>query len=121
MHGTQTPSSKPYPHECLGIPVTEVPGETFKAAAHLVVTGTKRRYPRVHIILAHFGGSLLALIPRVAALSVHMGGALTVEEVIEDLCSFYLDSALSAHDSTLRLIEGCAGRKRMLFGTDYPG
>lgn len=58
-----------------------------------------------------FQGSLLALIPRVAALSVYMGGALTVEEVIEDLYSLYLDSALSAHDSTLRLVEGYAGSK----------
>ncbi|KAI0092009.1 hypothetical protein BDY19DRAFT_574059 [Irpex rosettiformis] len=121
IHGTQTPSSKPYPHECLGLPVTEVPSETFKAAAHLVVTGTKRRYPKVNIILAHFGGNVGALIPRVAALSAHMGSVLTAEEIIEDLCSFYLDSALSAHESTLRHVEGLVGRGRMLFGTDYPG
>ncbi|KAJ2936907.1 hypothetical protein H1R20_g184, partial [Candolleomyces eurysporus] len=56
LHGTQTPSSTPYPHFFLGIPITEVPNETFKAAAHLVVTGRKRQYPDVKIILAHMGG-----------------------------------------------------------------
>ena len=35
VHGTQTPSSTPYPHTYLGLPVTEVPNETFKAASHL--------------------------------------------------------------------------------------
>ncbi|KAI0702895.1 amidohydrolase 2 [Cytidiella melzeri] len=120
VHGTQTASSKPYPHECLGLPVVEVPNETFKAAAHLVVTGTKRRYPKVKTILAHFGGTVTALIPRVAALSAHMGCELTAEEVIEDLRSFYLESALSTHESTIRLVEGLVGQGRMLFGTDYP-
>jgi 6-methylsalicylate decarboxylase len=121
VHGTQTPSSKAYPHEWLGLPVTEVPNETFKAAADLVVTGTRRRYRRVKIILAHLGGTMLGLIPRVAALSTYMGCPLPAEEVIRDLCSFYLDSALSAHESTLGLAEGLVGKAQMLFGTDYPG
>lgn len=121
VHGTQTSSSKPYPHEWLGLPVTEVPNETFKAAAHLVVTGTKRRYPNVKIILAHFGGTLTAVMPRVAALSTYMGCNLTAEEILEDFGTFYLDSALSAHASTMRLAESLVGRGKMLFGTDFPG
>ena len=62
-----------------------------------------------------------ALVPRVAALSVQMGGALSADEVIQDLCSFYLESALSTHDSTLRLAEALVGKERILFGTDFPG
>ncbi|KAI0347252.1 amidohydrolase 2 [Trametopsis cervina] len=120
VHGTQTNSSKPYPHAWLGLPITEVPNETFKAAAHLVVTGTKRRYPRVRIILAHFGGTAMALMPRVSVLAGQMGCPLTAPEVIEDFASFYVESALSAHESTVRLVEDVVGRKRMLFGTDYP-
>ncbi|KAF4575019.1 hypothetical protein EYR36_006375 [Pleurotus pulmonarius] len=57
LHGCQIPSSTPYPHEYLGLPITEVPNETFKAASHLVVTGMKRKYPNVKIILAHLGGT----------------------------------------------------------------
>jgi hypothetical protein len=53
-----------------------VPNETFKAAAHLVVTGRKRKYARARIILAHLGGSTPFLAPRVAVLAGHMGCAL---------------------------------------------
>ncbi|PCH41077.1 hypothetical protein WOLCODRAFT_71250, partial [Wolfiporia cocos MD-104 SS10] len=120
LHGTQTASSTPWPHASLGIPITEVPNETYKAAAHLVVTGKKRRFANVNIILAHLGGSALALAPRVAVLSRHMGCALTSEEILEDFRSFYYDTALSAHESTLTAATAFVGHERILFGTDFP-
>ncbi|KAF7352725.1 hypothetical protein MVEN_01238700 [Mycena venus] len=76
LHGAQTPSSTPHPHPFLGVPVVEVPNETFKAAAHLVVTGRKRKYPNTRIILAHLGGSTPFLAARVAVLSRQMGCSL---------------------------------------------
>lgn len=121
VHGTQTPSSTPYPHDYLGLPIIEVPHETFKAAAHLVVSGTKRRHSKVKIILAHFGGTTAVLMPRVAALSSYMGCQLTPEEIMDDFCGFYFESALAAHESTVRLVEALVGKGRVLFGTDYPG
>lgn len=121
IHGTQTPSSTPYPHAYLGLPITEVPNETYKAAAHLVVTGKKRRFSCARVILSHFGGSALALAPRVAVLAGHMGCKLSAEECIADFNSFFVESALSAHYSTLQLAEGTVGRERMLYGTDFPG
>ncbi|KAF7301735.1 Amidohydrolase 2 [Mycena indigotica] len=120
LHGAQTPSSTPYPHPFLGIPVTEVPGETFKAAAHLVVSGRKRKYPNTKIILAHLGGSTPFLAARVAALSAHMGCELSPEQVIQDFQTFYFESALSAHPTTLRLMQSFVGPERILFGTDFP-
>ncbi|KAI0723270.1 hypothetical protein C8Q76DRAFT_794228 [Earliella scabrosa] len=120
LHGAQIPSTTPSPHPFLGIPVTEVPNETFKAAAHLVVTGKKRRYPNVKIILAHLGGSTPFLAPRVAVLSRHMGSPLTPEEIIEDFKSFYFDTALSSHETTLAFMKAFAGEDRILFGTDFP-
>ncbi|KAJ7094689.1 hypothetical protein B0H15DRAFT_135152 [Mycena belliarum] len=121
VHGAQTPSSTPYPHPFLGIPVTEVPNETFKAAAHLVVTGRKRKYADVHIILAHLGGSTPFLAARVAVLSGHMGSALSPDEIIEDFKTFYYETALSAHSSTLTAMEAFVSPERILFGTDFPG
>ncbi|KAJ7682726.1 hypothetical protein DFH06DRAFT_1161975 [Mycena polygramma] len=120
LHGAQTPSSTPYPHPFLGIPITEVPNETFKAAAHLVVTGRKRKYADVRIILAHLGGSTPFLAPRVAVLSGHMGCTLSPDEIIEDFKSFYYETALSAHESTLSAMETFASPERILFGTDFP-
>ncbi|KAI9001047.1 hypothetical protein BD414DRAFT_406074, partial [Trametes punicea] len=121
LHGAQIPSSTPYPHPFLGIPVTEVPNETFKAASHLVVTGKKRRWPDVKIILAHLGGSTPFLAPRVAALSQHMGCPLSREEIIQDFKAFYYDLALSSHETTLTAMRAFVGDDRLLFGTDFPG
>ena len=121
LHGAQTPSSTPYPHALLGVPVTEVPNETYKAAAHLVVTGKKRRFPNVKIILSHLGGSTVWLAPRVAVLSAYMGAALTPEEIIEDFKTFYFDTALAASETTLAAAETFVTPDRVLFGTDYCG
>ncbi|CDO71257.1 hypothetical protein BN946_scf184908.g14 [Trametes cinnabarina] len=120
LHGNQIPSSTPYPHPFLGIPVTEVPNETFKAAAHLVVTGKKRRFPNVKIILAHLGGSTPFLAPRVAVLSRHMGCTLSHEEIVEDFKTFYYDLALGSHEITLTAMRAFVGEDRLLFGTDFP-
>ncbi|KAH9853507.1 hypothetical protein C2E23DRAFT_884685 [Lenzites betulinus] len=120
LHGTQTASSHPYPHPFLGIPVTEVPNETFKAAAHLVVTGKKRRWPRARIILAHLGGSTPFLAPRVAGLAPHMGCALAPADILADFRTFFFDTALGAHATTLAAMRAFVDDSRVLFGTDFP-
>ncbi|KAJ7283569.1 hypothetical protein C8J57DRAFT_1432643 [Mycena rebaudengoi] len=120
LHGAQTVSSTPYPHPFLGVPISEVPNETFKAAAHLVCTGRKRKYPDVRIILAHLGGSTPFLAPRVAVLSGHMGCPLSPDEIMQDFKSFYYDTALSAHATTLTAMEAFVGPERILFGSDFP-
>ncbi|KAJ7276476.1 hypothetical protein B0H12DRAFT_24430 [Mycena haematopus] len=120
LHGAQTPSSTPHPHPFLGIPTVEVPNETFKAAAHLVVTGRKRKYPHTRIILTHLGGSTPFLAARVAILSRHMGCTLSPEQILQDFKSFYYETALSAHETTLSAIETFVCPQQILFGTDFP-
>ncbi|KAH7920163.1 amidohydrolase 2 [Leucogyrophana mollusca] len=120
LHGAQTPSSTPYPHPMLGLPITEVPNETFKAASHLVVTGKVRRFRNVKVILAHFGGCTPFLAARVAVLSKHMGCPLSHDEILEDFASFYYETALSAHDASLAAMEKFVAPDHILFGTDFP-
>ncbi|KAG7096875.1 hypothetical protein E1B28_004281 [Marasmius oreades] len=120
LHGAQTPSTTPYPHPSLGVPIVEVPNETFKAASHLVVTGRKRKYPDVKVILAHLGGSAPYLAPRVAVLSRHMGCPLTPNEIMDDFKTFYYETALSAHEVTLSAMQSFVSHDRILFGTDFP-
>ncbi|GJE84217.1 amidohydrolase 2 [Phanerochaete sordida] len=120
VHGTQTPSAAPHPHACLGLPVTAVPGETFKAAAHLVVAGTKARHAGARVVLAHCGGSAPCLAPRVAALAAHMGSGRTPEACLADFATFFVETALCGHGPVLQLAESMFGRSRMLFGTDFP-
>ena len=99
----------------------KVPHETFKAAAHLVVTGRKRKYSDVKIILAHLGGATPSLAPRVAVLSRHMGSQLTAEEMLEDFKDFYYETALTAYDATLTALDKFVQPDHILFGTDFPG
>lgn len=102
-------------------PFWQVPNETFKAAAHLVVSGRKRKYPNVKIVLAHLGGSSPFLAARVAILSKHMGCQLTAEEILEDFRSFYYETALSAHETSLATMDKLVAPDHILFGTDFPG
>ncbi|KZT74352.1 amidohydrolase 2 [Daedalea quercina L-15889] len=120
LHGAQTPSSTHWPDKTLGLPISEVPNETYKAAAHLVVTGKKRRYANVKIILSHLGGSSLILAPRVAVLSHHMGSLLTPEEILADFKTFYVDTALTAYETTLQTAKNFLPPDHVLFGTDFP-
>lgn len=121
LHGAQTRPERPDPHDFLGVPIVEVPHETFKAAASLVVSGRKRRYPNINFVLAHLGGSTPFLAPRVAVLSNYMGSGLTPEEILEDFKTFYYDTALSSHESTLAAMQSFVGPDRLVFGTDFPG
>lgn len=100
---------------------SQVPNETFKAAAHLVVTGRKRQYPNVKIILAHLGGSTPFLAPRVAILSRHMGCQLSIDEILEDFSTFYYDTALSSWGPNLLALQSFVPKNQILFGTDFPG
>lgn len=99
----------------------KVPNETYKAAAHLVVTGKKRRFHNVKIILAHLGGSTPFLAPRVAALSHYMGCPLAPDEILQDFKTFYYETALSSHPATLAAIDAFVPIDHVLFGSDYPG
>jgi predicted TIM-barrel fold metal-dependent hydrolase len=103
------------------MPNSQVPNETFKAAAHLVVTGNRRRYPDVKIILSHLGGSTPFLAPRVAVLSNHMGCTLSPDEILDDFKTFYYETALSASDVNLKAIDNFVQKDHILFGTDFPG
>ncbi|KAG6857104.1 hypothetical protein H0H87_009665 [Tephrocybe sp. NHM501043] len=131
LHGTQMASRTPDPHPFLySLSVVidvqllsphKVPNETFKAAAHLVVTGRKRQYPFIKIVLAHLGGTTPILAPRVAVLANHQGCSLTYEEILEDFGSFYYETALSSYGPGLTCMDAFVSLDQILFGTDFPG
>ncbi len=85
------------------------------------MSGKKRRFANVKIILAHLGGATPFLAPRVAALSRHMGCPLSQEEIIDDFKTFYYDTALSTHETTLAAMQTFVGADHILFGSDFPG
>ena len=50
-----------------------------------------------------------------------MGSGLTPEDILDDFKSFYYDTALSSHESTLAAMRSFVGPDRLVFGTDFPG
>ena len=120
VHGEQTPGRNRMPSRFLATPVSEVPNETYKAAADLVTSGRKRQYPNVRIILSHSGGSTPFLAARVAGLSPSAGCELTPEEIIADFRTFYFETALSGFETNLAALETFVPPEQILFGTDFP-
>ena len=98
-----------------------MPHETFKAAAQLVVSGKTRRFSRLAFVLAHMGGSTLALLTRVAGLARYMGASLSEDEIITEFRRYWWDAALSGG-----AVAACSGElwgfgDRILWGSDFPG
>lgn len=120
VHGDQTRSSNRWPNDFLPLPVSEVPNETYKAAADLVTTGRKRALRNTRIVLSHSGGSTPLLAARVAGASSYLGTSLTEDELLEDFRSFYFETALSGFETNLVALESFAAADHLLFGTDFP-
>src|SRR5208283_4317525 len=93
--------------------------DTTRAAYPLVHSGAVQRYPDLKIILAHAGGFLPYASHRLAA-------AITAEtqrspsDVLEDLASFYFDTALSGSPAALPSLLAFAKPGHVLFGSDWP-
>ena len=120
VHGDQTPNSNRWPNPYLGLPVTEVPNETYKAAADLVTTGKKNAFPNAKILLAHSGGSTPFLASRVAGLSSYLGSKLSPDEILDGFRSFFYETALSGFETNLVALESFVAEDHILFGTDFP-
>jgi predicted TIM-barrel fold metal-dependent hydrolase len=101
--------------------VLEFPFETTRTATSLIISGALRRFADIRFILAHAGGALPYLVPRVS-LSVSMmpGVAERVGDVRTAFASFYYDTALSAGVSTISALMQVAHPDHVLFGTDFP-
>lgn len=105
----------------------DFPHESGRTAAHMVLTGMKRRYPNVKIILSHGGGTLPVLSERFAQLQQHLlpqnipaAAPQTADEMVADAKTFWFDTALAGTKNVQDLLAGWAPDDRLLFGSDYP-
>lgn len=110
----------------LSPPAFDFPHETGRTAAHMVMTGTKRHFPSMKVILSHAGGTLPLLAERLAQLDAALfksslleGSPQTAEQIVEDCKSFYFDLALSGTHNILDLMVKWAPDK-ILYGSDFP-
>lgn len=93
------------------------PFETTVAAAHLVLSGTMARHPRLRVLLAHGGGAIVSLSGRIRhGQATVAAGGLATDDV---LGRFLFDTVV--HDAALlRTLVDAVGADRVLLGSDYP-
>lgn len=93
--------------------------DTTRAAFRLVANGVVRRHPAIRFILSHAGGFVPYASHRLAV-------AITAEtqrppfEILDDLASFYFDTALSGSPAALPSLLAFAKPGHVLFGSDWP-
>jgi aminocarboxymuconate-semialdehyde decarboxylase len=97
------------------------PLETTVTAAHLVLTGTMERHPGLRVVLAHGGGTILALRGRLRhAHSFQPQARSALRESPEDsLRRFHYDSVVHEPGLVRALVE-TVGAQRVLLGSDHP-
>lgn len=102
--------------------------DTTRAAALLMASGTRDRYPNIRFQLAHAGGTLPYLASRIGVASKTVAGAVWPEGVeapsllgVDRLTrGFYYDTALSAAPAPMRAVESVTGLDHVVFGSDWP-
>lgn len=97
------------------------PMETTIAAAHLVLSGTMQRHPRLRILLAHGGGAITALSGRIrhGQETVTAAGPPSQPPADAMIRRFRFDTV--THDPRLlRALVDAVGSDRVLLGSDYP-
>lgn len=93
--------------------------DTTRAAFRLVQTGAVRRHANLKIILSHAGGFLPYASHRLMVTLLAEGGR-SPDDVLDDLRSFYFDTALSGSPAALPTLLAFAKPGRVLFGSDWP-
>ncbi|MET8771728.1 amidohydrolase family protein [Streptomyces sp. NPDC004658] len=93
--------------------------DTVRTAIDLVRTGRTVRYPNVRIILSHGGGFVPFAAHRMATAPATWGD-LSTADVVEQMRSFYFDTALTASPSSLPSLLAFAKPGHVLYGSDWP-
>ena len=93
--------------------------DTTRAAYRLVQSGAIRRHPELRIILAHAGGFRPYASHRLLAAQLLEGGR-GPAEILEDMRSFWFDTALSGSPAALPSLLAFAKPGHVLFGSDWP-
>ncbi|KAL2848548.1 amidohydrolase 2 [Aspergillus pseudoustus] len=101
-------------------PLLDWTHETSRAAVHLILTNSLRRFPECKIILSHGGGTLPFIAGRMAALQTPLCGK-SETEFLGDARRFYYDIALVGPPTTpLQLVLEFADEGHVLYGSDFP-
>ncbi|MDT5140240.1 MAG: 6-methylsalicylate decarboxylase, partial [Mycobacterium sp.] len=99
--------------------VTDFLLDTTRAAYLLVRNGIRQRHPNIKFILSHAGGFVPYAAYRMA-MGVTADTGRDPFEVLDELSSFYFDTALSSSPAALPTLLAFAKPGHITFGSDYP-
>jgi predicted TIM-barrel fold metal-dependent hydrolase len=102
--------------------IVEVPTDTTRAIASLLLTGTAARFPGIRFIFSHGGGTVTVLAARISGLARMRrdlaenlpGGAEPA------LAKLFYDTAIAANPVTMAALRALVPASQILFGSDYP-
>jgi predicted TIM-barrel fold metal-dependent hydrolase len=106
-------------------PLIEFPMDTARTVVDAIWAGVLSRHPEVNLVLAHAGGVLPVLAPRILDLGPldwvpDPADGITYDEVRKQLSRLYGDTAIAGRDSALKPLLDMTGPSHIVFGTDYP-
>lgn len=93
--------------------------DTSRAAYLLVRNGVRQRYPNIRFVLSH-GGGFVPYASHRMALSIFTQTGRSPIEVLEELASFYFDTALTSSSAALPTLLEFAAPGHVLYGSDWP-
>lgn len=101
--------------------IIEMPTDTTRAVANLLVHGTTARFPRINFIFSHAGGSLpmLAIRIRDFIVSTRAAGA-HQPDPISEMRRFHYDTAQAFNPYALAALTRFVPISQIVFGTDFP-
>ena len=94
--------------------------DTTRAAINFVSYDVPRRFPNLRIILSHAGGFVPYAAYRIANLSNVVTPTVDADEMLNDLSTFYFDTAISSSPTVLPSLLSFARPGHVLFGSDWP-
>jgi predicted TIM-barrel fold metal-dependent hydrolase len=106
-------------------PLIEYPMDTARTVVNAIWSGVMLGHSNVKLILAHAGGVLPVLAPRILELAPmewvpNPVQGITYDEVREQLSRLYCDTAIAGTDSAVGPLLEMTDCNHIVFGTDYP-
>ncbi len=102
--------------------IVEVPTDTTRTIASLLLTGTLARFPDIRFVFSHGGGTVPVLAARITGLArMRQDLARHVPNGAEaELARLYYDTAIAANPITMAALTRLAPLSHILFGSDTP-
>jgi hypothetical protein len=99
--------------------------DTARTVVDVIWAGITARHPDMNLVLAHAGGVLPVLAPRLLDLAPldwvpDPAGGITYDQLREQLGRLYCDTAIAGTDSTMKPLLEMTDPSHIIFGTGYP-